>query len=104
MKKYFIDRERGFGNEYTLAVADSPDVALALEELGYERIARRRWIELLRLRHSHAGYLGPTRIGISGRGADQAHDIADIIDICADQTRLWVEDFEGSDTMICKLS
>ena len=103
MKKYYIDRERGFANEYTLAVADSPDVASALEKKGYERITRARWIELLRLRHSHAGYLGPTRIGIGGRGADQAHDIADIIDICADQTRRFLGDPSGSDTMTCRL-
>ena len=103
MKTYYIDRERGFSNEYTLAVADSPDVALALEELGYERITRKRWIELLRLRHSHAGYLGPARIGVGGRGADQAYDIADIIDICADQTRRFLGDPSGSDTMTCRL-
>ena len=103
MKKYYIDRERGFANEYTLAVAADSATAAALEGLGYERITRARWIELLRLRHSHAGYLGPTRIGIGGRGADQAHDIADIIDICADQTRRFLGDPSGSDTMTCRL-
>ena len=100
MKKYFINPERGFANEYTLAVADSPEVASTLEKKGYERITRKRWINLLRLRHSHAGYIGPLRIGI---GADRPRDLADLIDICADATRLDVADHTSDDTMICKL-
>lgn len=59
MYRYYIHDERGFVNEFTLAVADNDEDAAALEHANYRRTTRARWIYALRLRYDRAAFLAP---------------------------------------------
>ena len=86
MNKYFVDTERGFANEYTLAVASDSEVASSLEEAGYKQITRKDWIERLRMKHDYAGYIGLLY--------NDPADMSDLISNCADATRMYLNDPE----------
>lgn len=76
MKRYWINHERGFANEYSLAVTEYGSMPEP-----WERITRARWIYLLRLRHNHAGAICDTgSYWASG-------DIGAVIEECRDATQ-----------------
>ena len=95
MNKYFVDTERGFANEYTLAVAPDSEIASSLEEAGYKQITRKDWIERLRMRHNYAGYIGLDGVDPTG--------MSDLIATSADATRLYLKDCEDYRVSIRRL-
>lgn len=81
-RAYWIDNQRGFANEYTLAVT-----ALGVPVPDHwQRITRQKWIYALRLRHDHAGAIA--------RFGDRyvSSEIEAAIDRCQEATEAYLSD------------
>lgn len=87
-KTYWRISPRGFGNEYTIGVATSADMAASYEDRGYERITRDQALRWLVDRGDAATkiYAG---VEVDGEGVYDRFEVARAIRANASFERLW---------------